>query len=459
MRNIPLNIYAVLDEIPIGVCLISKERRIIFINRALESLTGFDRNECTGLPCSHVLRFNMCSENCPVHRGEELERRTLEGDIINREHQNIPVRASFAPFREGSGKISAFIETFEDIRQTCKFDPERINPFSFGSIIGRSPQMEKIFQSLPIIAQSDAPVLITGQTGTGKDLLAEALHHASTRARNPFITFRCGAMPDFLVESELFGAEKGAFVGAENKPGKFRAARNGTLYIAEIGDLSSSLQLKLLNYLDEKTFYPLGSSISSAADVRIIAASSRNLIQMVKDGVFRSDLYFRLNTVSVHLPPLKDRGEDLRLLMDHFLRTRASLLSKSVSGLSDSCLKRLLQYDYPGNVLELKHIIEYAVSLCQRERIEPCDLPAYLIENMSDLEPASVGAQLPPQVEGPGVNESLDWSGVERKMIIEALMKVNGRRSKAARLLGWGRSTLWRKMKLYGFDSVSDQTP
>ncbi len=458
MRRIPLSILTVLDEIPIGVCLISKKRRVVFINRALEVLTGFAKIDAAGLPCSHVLRFNNCFNNCPVNGANQQERCILEGDIINNEHQKVPVRASFAPLRDSVGNISGYIETFDDLRRVRNFDPERMTPFSFGRIIGRSPQMVKIFQSLPVIAQSDAPVLITGQTGTGKDLLAEAIHHASARAENPFIAFRCGAIPDFLVESELFGAEKGAFAGAENKPGKFRIAKNGTLYISEIGDLSPALQVRLLNYLDEKTFYPLGSSKSVAADVRIIAASSHNLSQMVKEGAFRIDLYFRLNAVTIHLPPLKERGEDLRLLIDHFLRARASLLNRSVPALSDSCLKKLLKYEYPGNVLELKHIVEYALSLSQGERIEIPDLPAYLLEDLSDLNALSSGAQKLLQAsEESSANESLDWSAVERRMIIDALKKVNGRRSKAAQLLGWGRSTLWRKMKLYGFASESDQ--
>ena len=256
MRNIPINLIDVLDEVPIGVCLISKERRIVFMNRALEALTGFPRGECEGLPCSHVLRFNNCFDNCPVNRTQGREGCVLEGDIITQGNERIPVRVTFAPLKDGAGEVSAYIETLDDLRQVRYFDRARINPFSFGRIIGRSPQMEKIFQILPVIAQSDMPVLITGQIGTGKDLVADAIHHASLRAKNPFIAFRCGALPEFLVESELFGVEKGAFAGSGNKPGKFRLAQNGTLYIAEIGDLAFSLQTKLLNALDEKTIYP-----------------------------------------------------------------------------------------------------------------------------------------------------------------------------------------------------------
>jgi PAS domain S-box-containing protein len=457
MQDLSINLVAVLDEMPIGVCLVSKECRIVLMNRALEAMTGFFRADCKGLPCSHILRFNHCFDNCPVKRIEGGQKCVLEGDIINQDNEKLPVRMTFAPLRDGTGQISGYIETLEDLRRVRNFDPARMNPFSFGRLIGRSPQMGKIFQSLPVIAQSEMPVLITGQIGTGKYLVAEAIHYASSRAKNPFVTFRCGALPEFLVESELFGVEKGAFAGADNKPGKFRLAHNGTLYISEIGDLTPSLQAKLLNWLDEKIIYPLGSSKSFHADVRIIAATSRNLSQMAKEATFRNELYFRLNAVSLHLPPLKERVEDLRLLVDHFLNASASLLNKKITGFSDPCLKRLLEYDYPGNILELRHIVEYAVSLSQAERIELGDLPAYLTENLTGLNAKSPISPSPRGSDAPSADGGFDWSAIERKMIVDALMKAKGRRSEAAQLLGWGRSTLWRKMRHYGITCESVQ--
>lgn len=455
MRNPQIDLLAALDEIPTGICIISKERKIIFMNRTLEALTGFSRTDCEGLPCSHILRFNNCFENCPVNKLDEHDRVTLEGDILNQDHQKIPVRVTFGPLRSGNGNISGYIETIDDLRNDRNFDPARVHPFSFGQIIGRSAQMERIFQFLPVIAQSEAPVLITGQTGTGKDLLAEAVHHASPRAKNPFVTFRCGALPEFLMESELFGLEKGAFPGAESKPGKFRLAQNGTVYLAEVGDLPHALQMKLVTCLDEKTIFPLGGTKSIVTNVRLIAASSRNLEQMVHEGKFSKELYFRLNAVGIHLPPLKDRGEDLRLLMDHFLRARSSLLNKNISGFSGDCLRKLEEYSYPGNILELKHIVEYAVSLCQGEEIQLRDLPAYLTESFSDLEPVVPVAAMNSEEES---GESLAWSVVERKMILDALVKANGRRTRAAQLLGWGRSTLWRKMKQYGIATADGES-
>ncbi len=452
MQDLSINLVTVLDEMPIGVCIVSKERKIALMNRAAEAMTGFSGADCKGLPCSHVLRFNHCFDNCPVKRTEGGQGCVLEGDIINQDNQKLPVRMTFAPLRDGTGQISGYIETLEDLRQVRSLHPARISPFSFGRIIGRSPQMEKIFQALPVIAQSEMPVLITGQIGTGKDHVAEAIHHASSRASNPFVTFRCGGLPEFLVDSELFGVEKGAFAGADNKPGKFRLAQNGTLYISEIGYLTPSLQAKLLSWLDDKMIYPLGGSKSFHADVRIIASTSSNLGHMAREGTFKDELYFRLNAVSLHLPPLNERAEDLRLLMDHFLHARASLLHKKITGFSDRCLKRLLEYDYPGNILELRLIVEYSASLCQTERIELGDLPAYLTENLTGLDAKSPISPAPRGADGPSADGGFDWSTVERKMIMDALLKVKGRRSKAAQLLGWGRSTLWRKMRRYGIN-------
>lgn len=444
-----------LDEIPLGISIIDRERKVLFTNRAFEALTGFSRDESRGIPCSHILRFNRCFENCPANQMDERERHVVEGDIINQDHLKIPVRVTFSPLRNRQGRIVGYVETVDDLRRARNLDPERIHPFSFGQIIGRSDQMEKIFRFLPVIAETDTPVLITGQTGTGKDLLAEAIHLASPRGKNPFVTFRCGALPDLVVESELFGHEKGAFAGAsENKPGKFRLAKNGTLYLSEVGDLSVPLQGKLLNYLDEMAIYPLGGTKSVAANVRIIAASNRNLEELVREGRFRKDLYFRLNAVGLHLPPLRERGGDIRLLMDHFMRARASLLQKTVSGFSAECIETLGAYDYPGNVLELKHIVEYAVNVCRDERIGLRDLPAYLTESFEDLAPGWTDKGARSAGEGVRGDPSLDWPAMERKMIVDALLRANGRRSRAARLLGWGRSTLWRKMKLYGIGSL-----
>jgi PAS domain S-box-containing protein len=455
----PVSLPMLLDEIPLGVAVVERGRRIQLINRALEALTGYNQQEAQGIPCEYILRSNICLEDCPLRRVKAIsEPVNLEGNIVNRDRQKIPVRMTFSPVRDQHGKLVGYLESIQDIRLLRSLSGKTDQSYGFGQIIGRSPEMERIYQILPVIAQSDSSVLITGETGSGKDFVAEAIHQASPRAKDPFIKVNCGALPETLLESELFGHQKGAFTGAvENKPGRFRLAHNGTLYLTEIGDLPLSLQVKLLTFLDDRIVHPLGSTKGFHVNVRVIAATHRDLEQMVREGRFREDLLFRLHVVRLKLPALRERGDDIRLLLDHFLQSYAAKLKKPVKGFSARALRALLAYPYPGNVRELKNIVEYALTICQEDHIHTKHLPAYLLDPRAGREP-----EQPPPLQGTGGDKplivgddltSLDWSAVERKMILEAMLKAKGRRSKAAALLGWGRSTLWRKLKQYGIDT------
>jgi PAS domain S-box-containing protein len=441
-----------LDAVPISIVVLDPRRRIVFMNRACEALTGFTSRDVYGLPCYQVLRNRVCFENCPIARLDEgTEPMSVESDLINKTRERIPVRITLAPLKDAHGKVAGFLESLEDMRFLRKLDGKMRQGFSFGQIVGRSPQMEKIFRMLPFVAQSDSSVLITGETGTGKDLVAEAIHNASSRAKAPFVKVNCGALPETLLESEIFGHKKGAFTGAlEDKPGRFRLAHNGSLYLTEIGDLPLPLQTKLLTFLDDQVVYPLGSTKGFQANVRIIAATHRNLEEMVREGRFREDLFFRLNVVRIHLPPLREREGDIRLLLDHFLRTLAGQFKKNIESFSDNALELLLHYEYPGNVRELRNIVEYAANVCEHGRIDRTDLPTYLEEGDAlrkerEAEPPSLKT-----LEGYALDGAQTWDATERKMILEALIKAAGKRKEAARLLGWGRSTLWRKMKLHG---------
>jgi len=454
--NRPVAFAPLLDEIPVAIAVLDPDRRIVFINRALEALTGFVHPEPKGIPCAHVMRSDICLQRCPVGRKEDLtDPVCIDGDIINRDRQKIPVRVTFAPIRDVKGRLAGFLETLEDVRLLRELDGKIGTAYGFGQLIGRSPEMERIFRILPVIAQSDSSVLITGETGTGKDFVAEAVHQASQRAKGPFVKVNCGALPETLLESELFGHQKGAFTGAmENKPGRFRLAHNGTLYLTEIGDLPLSLQVKLLTFLDDKVVYPLGSTRGFHVNVRVIAATHRNLEQMVREGRFREDLLFRLNVVRQHLPPLRERGEDVRLLLDHFLHNLSSQFKKPIKGFSAKSLRILQNYSYPGNVRELRNIVEYALNICQEDQIQPRHLPAYLTEaRAAQLTPGAERSQAdlpdPSPISLDNKETALNWEAMERKMIMEALLKARGRRNQAAKILGWGRSTLWRKMKQY----------
>lgn len=448
-----------LDEIPLGIAVLSNSQDIVFVNRALESLTGFSSSEANGLPCSHILRCNHCFHGCPVKQLNRANRSvTTESNIININREKIPVRITSSLLLDEDDHSLGFIETFEDIRVLESECAKVERVLKLDDMIGRSPQIQRIFQMLPVIAQTDSSVLITGQTGTGKDMLAEAIHKASIRAKGPFVKVNCGALPETLLESELFGHQKGAFTGAyENRLGRFRLAHNGTLLLTEIGDLPLALQVKLLSFLDDKVVYPLGSSKGVHVDVRVIAATNRNLEEMAQEGRFRKDLLFRLNVIRMELPPLSERKEDISTLLDHFLRVMSMRFKNRVKSFSPEVKDILLTYRYPGNVRELRNIVEYTVNVCEDETIEVSHLPAYILEPEQIQEMHQLVKDIVQQgdEEEPVAVFKLDypnWRAAEKKMIFEAMIKAKGSRTKAAAILGWGRSTLWRKMKRLGIE-------
>jgi len=448
-----------INAFPVGILILDTNRRVVLLNRALEGLLGLSSEKAQGLPCYSVLRARACLKTCPsLALDTASESVSIESDIINQERQLVPVRITTSAIRGFEENLVGFLEVIEDLRAMQGLRQEPPTAFGFGGIIGKSPEMEKIFRILPVLAESDSSILITGETGTGKDVIAEAIHQASNRAKGPFIKVNCGALPETLLESELFGHTKGAFTGAvDDKPGRFRMANNGTLYLTEIGDLPLPLQVKLLTFLDDKTVYPIGSTRGYSVDVRVIAATHRNLEEMVAKGTFRKDLFYRLNVVRLHLPALRERGEDILLLLDHFSRIFSRKLNKTIEGFSPQALAKLKKYSYPGNVRELRNIVEYAVNVCDARVIFPRHLPPYLLE--SEQEHARVIHATPTdtttRMQASPIADftSTDsWPDVERKIILDALARAKGRRNEAARLLGWARSTLWRKMKQYNIN-------
>ncbi len=438
-----------LDHVPLAICLIDEKKRIIFANKAFESLLGWDSAKIRGVPCCAVLRQRICSDNCPLQKEKNPFEVSLDSDLMTFFRKRINVRSTFSTVTGEKGELLAYMECLEDTSKVFEKGFAWDRTYRFGRMIGKSPAIEKVFKLLPLIAETDSPVLITGETGTGKDLLAEAIHEASGRAKGPFVKVNCGAVPETLLESELFGHEKGAFTGAtESKPGRFRLAHNGTLYLTEIGDLPLSLQVKLLTFLDDKIIYPLGSTKGIKVDVRIIAATHRDLERMVKEGTFRQDLLYRLNVVRLHLPPLRERGDDLKLLVDYFVHHLSVKAKKGVVGLSQETWDLLRHYPFPGNIRELRNIIEYAVTICDESQISLNHLPPYVLESERiETLPAKVYGETAPAALG---ENDPNWRQVEKKMIIEALLRAKGKKGRAAAMLGWGRSTLWRKMKIYG---------
>jgi PAS domain S-box-containing protein len=458
-----VDLLSMIDAFPHGVLLMNSARRVISINRLFETLVGYSRASVLGVGGEFVLRSSLGKEGDPVgavlESGQPL---AIEGDIINRSLKKIPVRFTISPLKSYSGEKAGVIVVVEDISVLKDLD-DKVHGFpGVSKIIGHSGKMIEIFDLLPIVARTDASVLITGETGTGKDLLAEAIHKSSKRAQQPFIKVNCGALPESLLESELFGHARGAFTGADrDKPGMFKLAHGGTIFLTEIGDLPLPLQVKLLTVLDDKEFFPVGGSKKTRVDVRIIAATHRDLSDYVRQGKFREDLFYRLNVLRLHIPALREREDDFRLLLDHFLREFNAGLNKNIKGFSEACLDKLSRWDFPGNVRELRNIVEYAVNICQGDMIQVEHLPAALstrrkktgatepfidkiVPDRPEEEEAARRATMPPPPALSG------WKEMERKMIMESLVKTGGKKTKAAELLGWGRSTLWRKIKLHG---------
>lgn len=443
-----VNLPSLLDEIPVGIAVIDGDGTLKTVNRAWQTLTGADMNSMLGVNCMHGLRCDFCFKGCPVVSGEKsFHPISREADIIDRSRIKIPIRLTLAPIYTKHDEFAGYIETIQDMRQVSELSISASKAYSFGGLIGASPQMDKVFSMIPSIARTDSSVLITGETGTGKDMLAEAIHNASERAAGPFVKINSGALPETLLESELFGHVKGSFTGAnENRPGRIRLANNGTLFLTEIGDLPLALQVKLLSFLDDRVIYPVGGTKGFNADVRIIVATHRDLQGMVRNGTFRSDLLFRLNVVRLHLPPLRERGEDIVLLKKHFLKEYCTRFNKKISGFSKQTSRILGEYHYPGNVRELRNIVEYAVNFCEGDMIRPEHLPAYLVEPVVP-QPSTSERDSSPSTQLGRTAYSGSWDDTERSMIMDALVKCGGRKGEAADMLGWSRSTLWRKMK------------
>ena len=329
------------------------------------------------------------------------------------------------------------VETFRDLSAIEELKKELEHRHTFRDIVSKSHEMQKLFDILPEIAQSESTVLIEGESGTGKELFARAIHSLSPRAEGPLVTVNCGALPDTLLEAELFGYKAGAFTDArQDKPGRFALAGGGTIFLDEIGDISAAMQVRLLRVLQERIYEPLGGTESIRADVRIITATNRDLGRLVKRGDFRQDLYYRINVVKLKVPPLRERKEDIPLLVDHFIDHFNRLKSKSIAGVSPDVMAVLMQHDFPGNVRELENIIEHAFVLCRGGSVQLRHLPEELRAEMAAER----------------MDESTSLDELEARFIRETLRRNGWNRAATARELGIHKTTLWRKIKRLGIE-------
>ncbi len=460
-----LDIPILLEGIPHPAMILDQSFRVITMNCLMETMTGYASEKVNGIYAELVVRSNTGRGRRQLfsrvmQSGESV---SVSGDLINSYRRKVNIQYNVAILGEKNGKRCGLLVIVEDLSARDAKSKARARDFSSSELIGHSPKMQKVFDMIPLLAQTDASVMITGETGTGKDRIAEIIHQNSPRARFPFIKINCGALPPELLESELFGHVKGAFTGAtRNKQGMFKLADKGTFFLTEIGDMPQPLQVKLLSVLDDMEFIPVGGESKISVDVRIIAATHRPLRQQVQQEKFREDLFYRLNVLHLHLPPLREREGDVRYLLDHFLQKFTKPLNKTITGFGPAAIQVLLNYSYPGNIRELSNIIEYSANICNKKTVSRDQLPPYLFDQQLQTgvqtgksdptlrEPSNVAA--PPIRDTPKVQSYSQgsWSDIERQMIVETLKEYRGNRTRSAESLGWGRMKLWRKMKKHG---------
>ena len=431
----------ILDNLDLGVLTVDRGGHITFFNNRAETITGFNRGDVLGKSCSMIFGKTASQDLLLLNEtiADGRARSTTEGEIKTREGQAIPMRANYMALKNEDGRIVGGLATVADLSLKYQFNSEIKGRYTFYDMVGKDPAIQKIFEIVPVVASSDATILIEGPTGTGKDVLAKVIHNASQRSKKSLVKVNCAALPDNLLESEMFGYVKGAFTGAEkDKPGRFQEADGGTIFLDEIGDLPLSLQAKLLRVLEDKEFYPLGSRKTTKVDVRIISATNQNLQQLVAEKRFREDLFYRLNVMRLDLPPLKDRRGDIPLLISHILKRLCATRDTMAEKFSNDAMEVLLNYDYPGNVRELENIIEHALIVCQDKIIERIHLPLSLQDGIS--------SPLPEEEKRP-FDREIEFS--EKTLILDTLRKYNWNKGKTASALDINRTTLWRKIKKY----------
>jgi len=430
---------AILESISDGVFTVDAQWRITSFNRAAEEITGVGRKQAVGRRCSEVFRSSMCGADCALRRTLETGKPIIgqSGYIIKADGRRTPISVSTAVLRDEKGRVIGGAETFRDLSEVEALRQELRGRFQVGDVVSRSPLMQKVFEVLPAIAASPSTVLIMGETGTGKELMARTIHALSPRRKGPFVAVNCAALPDTLLESELFGYKAGAFTGAQkDKPGRFALAKGGTLLLDEIGEVTPALQVRLLRVLQDRRYEPLGATRSETAEARVIVATHQDLAERVRQGFFREDLYYRVNVVRVVLPPLRRRKEDIPLLVEQFIEHFNRLQDKHLRGVSGEALSLLMAHDWPGNVRELENVIERAFILCREGIIQIGHLSEELTARY-----ARAGGEGEPRT----AHELIDAQAIRA-----ALAHTSHNRAAAARELGIHKTTLFRRIKRLG---------
>lgn len=452
IKNINQHWERVINTMNEALLIISKEGRILSVNRSFEEMTGYSAGEVTGRPCT-LLECQACemainnqgSGWCKLFAPDQPEMRRCRCSIKKKDGTFLPALKNASVLRDDDGKVLGAVETLTDLSEIDRLD-RKVQVLSrqldensgFGGIIGSSDKMKAVFDIIEKAAHSDAPIIIFGESGTGKELVARAIHDRGRRSSGPYIQLNCAALNEALLESELFGHVKGSFTGAfRDRTGRFEAAHGGDLFLDEIGDIPLSIQIKLLRVLETRRFERVGESKPISVDVRIITATNRNLLELIDQKAFREDLYFRINVIPIHLPPVRHRRDDIPLLVNTFIHRLELRTGKPIRGLTREALNRFMDYHWPGNVREMKSALEYAFTVADKDAIDVDHLPPHILTHRSPVVPAFKPA-------------GGETGGTERQQLVEALQTAGGNQSKAARILGINRVTVWNRMRKYG---------
>jgi len=441
-----------------GLIFIAPDGAIVMVNQAFESLTGYTASEVLGQPCT-LLSCDACEMAiksgegkvwwCALFDPAHADMKRCRCNYRKKDGSYVPVLKNASVLRDEQGVPLGAVETLTDISELDRLDQEvaqlsrQLDTVDgFCGIVGNSPAMQKVFEVIKKAAASDAPVIIYGESGTGKELVARAIHQTGNRREKPYVQLSCAALNESLLESELFGHTKGAFTGAyRHRIGRFEAANGGDIFLDEIGDIPLATQVKLLRVLETKQFERVGDHQPISVDVRIITATNRNLEELLAKGSFREDLYFRINVIPIHLPPLRERMGDVPSLVNTFIRRLRQKTGKGITGLSPQAMDCFMSHRWPGNVRELKGALEYSFVVAEGGMIELEHLPPQVVESRG--APAGTGWREPPAAAGQG--------GLSQKdALVAALRQTGGNQSQAAKLLGVNRVTVYNRMKKYG---------
>lgn len=424
-----------------GTFTVNTEWEITAFNKAAEQITGFTEKEAINKKYWEILLSEDSKQDAQLKSfiAEHYSNLLRETTIIRRNGTRVPVRINSASLLNTAGEKIGRVVTFEDISVVKNLTDHITERYHFKNIIGRSKSMLKVYNLMQNVVNTDSTVLITGESGTGKEIIARSIHINSERKSTPFVAVNCSAFAETLLESELFGHEKGAFTGAiRTKPGRFELAGEGTLFIDEIGDIPLSIQVKLLRVLENRQFERVGGTETIELKARIISATHRNLEKEIREGRFREDLFYRINVINIHLPPLKERRDDIPSLINHFIEKFNKKFKKDIHYISPNALKLVSNYEWPGNIRELENVIEHAFVVSNSEAIHTGHLPERFQNTSGELDHTD---------ERELVEKPLD--NAEKELIESMLKKFNGNRIKTAEALGINKTTLWRKMKKF----------